>query len=119
VTSLSVLVRILGKRGTARYLAVIGVSSILFGLGVDVIYQAFSIEPRAVIAEAREALPFSVKLTSALLILSLSGYHLWLWWKKRSSNDRKAFYIAGFPAVDSARHRQDGERQPVSKKMKH
>jgi uncharacterized membrane protein YraQ (UPF0718 family) len=119
MTSLSVLVRILGKRGTARYLAVIAVSSILFGLGVDMIYQVFSIEPRAVIAQAREALPFSVKLVSALLILSLSSYHVWLWWKKRNSNTKHSVYITGFPVVDSTKDKQDRERQPVAKKIKH
>ena len=85
MTSLTVLSRILGKSGTARYLAVIAFSSVLFGLGVDWLYQFLDIEPRAIIAEARETMPFAVKLASALFLLCLSFYHLFLWWRKKEA----------------------------------
>ncbi|RZW14337.1 MAG: permease, partial [Desulfobulbaceae bacterium] len=48
MTSLSVLISILGKMGTIRYLLVIAVVSILFGLGLDTLYQFLDIEAGAV-----------------------------------------------------------------------
>lgn len=115
MTSLSVLTRILGKRGTVRYLAVIACSSVLFGLGVDWLYQFLAIEPRAIMAEARETMPFTIKLVSAAFILCLSFYHLLLWWRKKRSGSATS-YMAGFPVLDHARQKKCSSEQAYPKK---
>ncbi len=118
MTSLSVLTRILGKNGTVRYLLVIALSSVLFGLGVDWLYRFLAIEPRAVIAEARETMPFAIKLASAAFILCLSFYHLLLWWRKKRSGSA-TIYMAGFPTLDHAKQKTCGDEQPYLKKREH
>ena len=118
MTSLSVLTRILGKSGTVRYLVVIALSSVLFGLGVDWLYRFLAIEPRAVMAEAGETMPFAIKLASAAFILCLSFYHLLLWWRKKSSSGATS-YMAGFPTLDHAKQKTRGNEQPYQKKREH
>lgn len=115
ITSLSVLTRILGKRGTFRYLVVIAASSILFGLGVDWLYSYFSIEPRAIIAEAREAMPYPVKLffTSILLLLSLR--HLISWGKSKWFYKENKTYLVDFPSLDSMHKKPCRQEKPVHK----
>ena len=111
MTSLSVLINILGKMGTIRYLLVIAVVSILFGLGLDSLYQFLDIEARAVISEVRETMPFWLKLTSALILMVLFLYHLreqYRLWKVKS---RKNQFIADFPAVDVQKKNTQGDRQ--------
>jgi hypothetical protein len=119
MTSLSVLTRILGKSGTVRYLAVIAVSSILFGLGVDWLYQFLAIEPRAIIAEARETMPFAVKCASALFLLCLSFYHLVLWCRKKRSGSNTTSYMTGFPILNPAQQKKCGSEQSFPKKIDH
>ena len=102
MTSLSVLVKILGKRGTLRYLLTIAVSAILFGLLVDSIYQYFGIEPKVIIQEAREVVPYSVKLFFGVALLLLSIYHLFLRFQYRREKKKEAHFIAGFPAMRPA-----------------
>jgi uncharacterized membrane protein YraQ (UPF0718 family) len=72
VTSISVLLNLLGKKSTALYLVVISVSAVLFGLGTDALYQALNISPRAIMGEASEVIPIWLKVISALLLLLLS-----------------------------------------------
>ncbi|MGI9569770.1 MAG: permease, partial [Desulfobulbia bacterium] len=76
MTSLSVLIRILGKMGTLRYLIVIAVVSIMFGLGLDAVYFYLDIEAQAVISEARETIPLWLKLGSAVILILLFMLHL-------------------------------------------
>lgn len=79
LTSLSVLIGILGKAGTARYLLVIAVSTILLGLGVDQLYSWLDISAQAAVGEAREMIPDWLKQVSAAMVVALSLYHLWKW----------------------------------------
>ena len=120
MTSLSVLTRILGKSGTVRYLFVIALSSILFGLGVDWLYQFLSIEPRAVIQEARETMPDTVKYLSTVIILILSLYHLLLWVRNRWSRKKDRYsFAAGFPALDPVKQKHSSAKHSYTKKLKH
>lgn len=120
MTSLSVLTRILGKSGTVRYLLVIAFSSILFGLGVDWLYQFLAIEPRAIMQEAKETIPDTVKLLSAAIILILSLYHLQLWVRKKwgRKKDRNSF-LTGFPTLDSVKQNHNSGKMTYTKKLKH
>jgi len=72
VTSLSVLVGLLGKRATALYLTSIAVVSVLCGLAVDAVYFALGISAVAVVGQAAEVLPDWLMLAATLLLLVLS-----------------------------------------------
>ncbi|MFP3984064.1 MAG: SO_0444 family Cu/Zn efflux transporter [Desulfurivibrionaceae bacterium] len=72
VTSLSVLLGVIGKRGTVLYLSTIAVCSLLFGLLIDVLYNAYNIDPQVVVGKAAELVPEPVQLISALLLIILS-----------------------------------------------
>jgi hypothetical protein len=111
MTSLSVLIGILGKMGTIRYLLVIAVISILFGLGLDSLYQFLDIEARAVISEVRETMPYWLKLSSALVLIVLFLYHLWDQYRSHKLKSRKNQFIADFPAIDAAMETRQGNRR--------
>jgi hypothetical protein len=72
VTSLTVLIGVLGKRATAIYLCAIAVCAVGFGLLVDQVYRSLGISAQAVVGQAGEAIPFGLELTGAILILILS-----------------------------------------------
>ncbi|MBE0585491.1 MAG: permease [Desulfofustis sp.] len=97
LTSLSVLVQVLGKMGTLRYLLVVAIVSVLFGLGLDKFYELLAIEPRAVIGEARELLPLGVKIGSAAFLIGLSAWHLWHYLRRRRDKSKSGPAVCGFP----------------------
>ena len=111
MTSLSVLIRILGKMGTIRYLIVIAVVSILFGLGLDGVYHYLDIEARAVISEVRETIPYWLKLGSAVILIMLFLHHLLAQFRLRQLKRRKNQFIADFPALDSSLKTKQGKSQ--------
>jgi hypothetical protein len=114
MTSLSVLIRILGKMGTIRYLIVIAVVSIMFGLGLDGVYHYLDIEARAVISEVRETIPYWLKLGSAVILIMLFLHHLLDQFRLRQLKRRKNQFIADFPALDSSlRTKQGSSKIPV------
>ena len=111
MTSLSVLIGILGKWGTVRYLFVIAAVSILFGLGLDGLYEFLDIEARAVISEVRETMPYWLKLSSALILILLFGNHLREQHQLRKLKRRKNQFIADFPALNTGVKAKQGNRQ--------
>jgi uncharacterized membrane protein YraQ (UPF0718 family) len=72
ITSLSVLLGLLGKRATALYLVSIAVVSVLCGLAVDAIYLSFGISAVAAVGQAAEVLPGWLMTSATLLLLVLS-----------------------------------------------
>ena len=72
ITSLTVLIGVLGRRATVIYLSAIAVCAVGFGLLVDLIYRSLGISARAVVGQAGEVIPFWLELTGAILILLLS-----------------------------------------------
>jgi uncharacterized protein len=90
VTSLTVLTRVLGKRATGIYLATIAICAVGFGLLVDWIYNAMGISAQAVVGQAGEAIPHSVELAGALLILVLSVKPVWRFMRSRFDKSGKA-----------------------------
>ena len=114
MTSLSVLIRILGKMGTVRYLIVIAVVSIMFGLGLDGVYHYLDIEARAIISEVRETIPYWLKLGSAVILIMLFLHHLLDQFRLRQLKRRKNQFIADFPALDSSlKNKQGSSKIPV------
>ncbi len=72
VTSLTVLLKILGKRATAIYLTMIALFAVLFGLAVDQVYAYLGIHARAVVGQAADLVPPSMQLLGGLALLALS-----------------------------------------------
>ncbi len=83
VTSLSVLIGILGKKSTMRYLLVLSISAVLFGLGVDKLYLLAGISPQAIIGEAAEIVPHGLKVAASILLMLLSIKPIMTWLKKK------------------------------------
>ena len=111
MTSLSVLTRILGKMGTLRYLLVIAVVSVLFGLGLDGFYSVFAIVPMAVVADTHELMPYWLKLSSAMLLLFLSANHVRKRYQLSRMQTKQNQFIVDIS--DIKRHGLDPRPQPA------
>ena len=72
ITSLAVLVKILGKKGVGLYLVSISVFSVLCGLVLDLVYFSLGISALATIGEVTETLPHWLMRSATLLLLMLS-----------------------------------------------
>lgn len=72
ITSLTVLIGVLGKRATVIYLSAIALFAVIFGLLVDKVYVWLGISPRAVIGKAAELFPEWIGIGGAVLLLLLS-----------------------------------------------
>ncbi len=72
VTSLSVLVGMLGKRATILYLSSIAIVSVLCGLAVDAVYLSLGVSAVAAVGQAAEVLPGWLMTSATLLLLALS-----------------------------------------------
>jgi len=72
ITSLTVLLDILGKRATAIYLLSIAVSAVLFGLALDQVYALVGVSARAMAGKAMETIPETLQIAGAILLLILS-----------------------------------------------
>lgn len=77
VTSLSVLVGLLGKRATTLYLASIAMVSVLCGLLLDAIYLHMGISAVASVGQAAEIIPAPVQLASVLFLIAISIKPIW------------------------------------------
>jgi hypothetical protein len=72
ITSLSVLVGILGKRAAGIYLAAISVVSVACGLLLDAFYLQMGIKASAVAGQAADIIPWPIQLAAALFLLAIS-----------------------------------------------
>jgi len=72
ITSLTVLIGILGKRAAGLYLLSITVVSVLCGLTVDAIYLSLGIKAAAVVGKHGTMLPDWIMLAAVLLLFALS-----------------------------------------------
>ena len=77
VTSLTVLLGLLGKRATAIYLVVLSVMAVLCGLAVDWVYFLLNIEAAVVAGNAGEFIPGWLKVCGVVLLAGLSIRPLW------------------------------------------
>jgi hypothetical protein len=78
MASLSVLIGLLGKRAALRYLLVLAVSSVSFGLLLDKVYHWSDISAQAVVGQAAEIMPYPIQLASAVILLILSAKPFYL-----------------------------------------
>jgi uncharacterized membrane protein YraQ (UPF0718 family) len=98
ITSLSVLLGILGKKSTVLYLTVLSLCAVAFGMAVDWGYQVLNIAPRAIIGEASELIPFQIKLVSALVVLAISLKPLKIYIAKFfSTKTNQTVFLSDFP----------------------
>lgn len=72
ITSLSVLVGILGKRASGLYLLSIAIISVLCGLLLDAIYLSLGLSAVAIAGQAAEIVPGSLILAATLILSALS-----------------------------------------------
>ncbi len=72
ITSLSVLIGLLGKRATGLYLLSIAVVSVLCGLAVDALYGFLGLSAVAAVARHGEMLPGWLMLSATVVLLLLS-----------------------------------------------
>jgi hypothetical protein len=73
VTSITVLLGLLGKRATAIYLASIAVVSIACGLILDQVYAFLGISAQAVAGQAAEIIPLWAQVLGAMILLLMSA----------------------------------------------
>ena len=77
VTSITVLLGVLGKRATVIYFVSIAVCTVICGLLLDQIYLFLGIRADAVMGQATELVPFWLKLTGAIVLISYSIRPIW------------------------------------------
>ena len=108
ITSLTVLMGILGKRATAIYLATIAILAVLFGLAVDQIYAMTGISAKAALGQATELVPLPAKYLGAflLLVISIKPVSAWI----------KAKIKKGVPNehLDHKAHVDDDNEEPLA-----
>jgi HflK protein len=91
LSSITVLLKFLGARVVALYLASIAVVSLLAGFTLNWTYQALAIDPRATFGTATSFIPEPLKVAGGLLLLALLLFSLrrthvpgeWLWLRDR------------------------------------
>lgn len=72
ITSLTVLIGILGKRATVIYLGALAVSAVAFGLAVDWFYSFLNLSPQVTVGQATEIIPEWAKLIGVIFLLMIS-----------------------------------------------
>ncbi|MDD5204685.1 MAG: SO_0444 family Cu/Zn efflux transporter [Desulfobacterales bacterium] len=72
ITSITVLLKIMGKKATVVYVASIAVFTLASGLLVDEIYRFWGVSAQAMIGTASEIIPVWIKIAGALLLIGLS-----------------------------------------------
>ncbi len=72
VTSLTVILGILGKRATGIYLAALALCTIIFGLVLDQFYALLGLSPQALAGQAAQIIPLWAQTAGALTLLALS-----------------------------------------------
>ena len=77
LASLSMLTGLLGKRAMLIYLAGIAFFAVACGLALDAVYAGFGISAKALVGQAKEALPFWLRLGGVILLAGLSLKTLW------------------------------------------
>lgn len=95
VTSLSVLLGILGKKATVIYLVAMAGIAVLCGLALDLVYFSLGISAMAVVGEAGEIMPDSISTAAVVLLLCLSISPLFSSIKKRFSKEKSGCGCGG------------------------
>ncbi len=89
ITSLTVLLGVLGRRATIIYLTAIAIMSVVFGLMVDQVYAMVGLSARAAAGAAGEVIPGWIELFATGVLLALSVKPLLEWIRNRVSSKKK------------------------------
>ena len=108
VTSLTVLLGLLGKRATAIYLVTIACLAVVFGLAVDQIYALLGISARATMGQAAEFMPLSIKYLGTFLLMVISIKPVAAWIKAKMK--KPAPHVQQNPP----HHADDGKQGPAA-----
>lgn len=84
VTSLTVLFKILGKRGLIIYLSALAGCAVLFGLAADAWYAAMGISVKATVGRASEVFPVWLEILGAIFLIGISTPPLFAWLRRRN-----------------------------------
>lgn len=116
VTSLTVLIGLLGRRGTLRYLLVLSFCAVAFGLLVDWLYGMLGISAAAVIGEAAELVPEWLRYAGVAVVMLISVKPLTALLRRRLVASRgETVYHSGFPILPVAgAKKEDGRSCPPS-----
>ncbi len=114
ITSLTVLLRILGKRATALYLGAIAVFAVLSGLLIDQLYGALNLSAQAMAGHGAHIIPQWAKLSGAVVILALSIKPLHCSVVSRFGSKREATCTGTACACATAPEKHNQERAPES-----
>jgi hypothetical protein len=85
LAALTMMVRTLGIRSTAIYLAAIAGCAVLAGLAVDGLYAALGLSAQAMVGQGSEAVPRGLALAGAGLLLLMTLRCYWRRWQPRST----------------------------------
>ncbi len=111
VMSVSVLIKLLGKRATGIYLVSIAVVSVLFGLGLDRLYEFTGISAQATMGAATEIVPVWLKNISVMILLVLTVPLGWRYLRRKIANRQDGCTCEGMECdVSSFDSRQEGNQ---------
>lgn len=107
VTSLTVVLKVLGRRATVIYLGSLVICAIGFGLVLDRAYLFFNLSPQAAMGEAAELIPAWGQWLAAVGLLAVS---IRVWFQRWGANAPHAGPAHG-PACDCGHGSGDGLTQ--------
>ncbi|MCG8615997.1 MAG: permease [Desulfobacterales bacterium] len=73
--TINIVRNVFNTRALVIYLSMIAICSLAMGAAVDWIYTATAINPQAIVGQAGEVVPYSVQLTSAMILTGLILYN--------------------------------------------
>lgn len=95
ITSIAVLVGLLGKRTTALYLTSLSAVSVLCGLLLDFVYLKAGISATVTISQSADVFPVEMKTAGALIVLLLSVKPLCIGIRQRLSRSKNTHCNCG------------------------
>ncbi len=79
ITSLTVITKLLGRRGTAIYLFSIAAGAVVFGLAVDQLYAWLGVSVQASLGRAGALVPAWARTIGGVILLAMSVRPVWAW----------------------------------------
>ena len=110
ITSLTVLLGILGKRASVIYLVSIALVSVACGLILDQVYGFFGISAQAIVGQAAEVFPRWLQIVGAIAVLVLSIRPLYQAFQDRFMKKK------GRPSCDRSSEAVHGPLEPIAQK---
>ena len=110
ITSLTVLLGILGKRASVIYLVSIALVSVACGLILDQVYGFFGISAQAIVGQAAEIFPRWLQIVAAIAVLALSIRPLYQAFQDRFMKKK------GRPSCDRSSEAVPGHLEPIAQK---